>query len=669
MPDLVKPDILQTAQALNCLPEKRSGSRYWGGNCPAKHESDGGRCFNIYEDTQSWHCFHCGAGGDAFELIKTALNCDFKDALYWGREQGLITSNGLNEASYTELRNIHSILTDAAKFFHANLKDLTHLKDHYGLSEETIQKYLIGYAPTDKHALKKHLTDKGHDLASIKKSGLLGKFDDSFFQGQITFPYWHHGLVKYFIGRKTDQTPSFKQGKYEKLPITDIIKNDFFYGEDSIRGKDSVYVTEGVTDCLAALQHGLPSISPVTIQFKKSDHPKLLFLAKGKRAYLIPDNEENQAGMKGAQETLSFLKNNGVEAIIITLPRPEGKEKIDLNEYIRDHGIDAFKCLVEEQTPRRVIPASILLRKEYPKEQEIIGKGILPKGGGMILAGESGEGKSLIRTELAVHLAMGWSIWDLEIPTARRVFIFSFENPEATEAYRLKKMLRGLQIANFPDHLSFSDPTIRLDLNLKRDRAKALEIVQESGANVVIYDPLTSLHSVNENDNVQVRAVLDTITEINRKAGTAAIVIHHFGKPQEGLATAHRTRGASSIRDWADTLIAVTRKKHESRILRLLEFIKVRNGPEAKPILLERDEYFLHHVTEEDMLCPPEKVKAILEALGGKVEGQEPLKQAIMETTGCNERSARSFINLAVERKAIKCNEHSQDSRKKIYAV
>jgi hypothetical protein len=100
-----------------------------------------------------------------------------------------------------------------------------------------------------------------------------------------------------------------------------------------------------------------------------------------------------------------------------------------------------------------------------------------------------------------------------------------------------------------------------------------------------------------------------------------------------------------------------------------LEFVKVRNGPEAKPILLERDEYFLHHVTEEDIICPPEKVKAILASLGGKVEGQEPLKQAIMEATGCNDKSARTYISLAVNRKAIQCDPNPQDSRKKIYAV
>jgi hypothetical protein len=318
---------------------------------------------------------------------------------------------------------------------------------------------------------------------------------------------------------------------------------------------------------------------------------------------------------------------------------------------------------------RRVISAKAMLDRTYAKEEQIIGRGVLPKGGGLIIAGESGEGKSLIRTQLAVHLAMGWDIWELPISTARRVFIFTFENPESTEAWRLKKMVGGLGITNLPDRVSFSDPTTRIDLGLKGDRGRALEIVKEAGADVVIYDPLTSLHSVNENDNVQVRKVLDTITEINRKTGTTAIVIHHFGKPQEGLTTAHRTRGASSIRDWADTLIAITRKKHESRILRLLEFIKVRNGPEIKPILLERDEYFLHSITEDDMLCPPEQVKELLESLGGRIEGQEKLKKAIIERFDCGDRSAVNFIGNALDRGLIKSDKHPTNKRMKIYHV
>jgi len=371
-----KPDIIQVAQALNCLPEKKSGNRYQGGSCPAGHESKHGRCWTVYEDTQSCYCYDCHIGGDVFELIKAALKCDFKDTLHWAEENGLLSGNGYNEAHYQELRKVHQILTDTAIFFHSNLKDSSHLKQHYGLSEETIQQYLIGFAPLDKHALKKHLEDKGHDIADIRKTGLLGKYDDSFFQGQYILPYWHNGLVKYFIGRQTPETPDWKHSKYDKLPVYDIVNNDVFYGEDSIRGKDVVYVTEGVTDCLAALQHSLPSISPVTTQFRKADHPKLLSLVKGKSVFLIPDNEENEAGMKGAQETLAFLKNNGVEVCIITLPRPAGQEKIDFNEYVRDQGIKAFHRLVEQQTPPGIADlicdVSQFISIEFPEKQNII---------------------------------------------------------------------------------------------------------------------------------------------------------------------------------------------------------------------------------------------------------------------------------------------------------
>jgi DNA primase len=372
-----KPDIVQTAQALGCLPEKQSGSRLYGDNCPGKHGSKEGRCFNVWEDTQSFFCFHCRAGGDAFNLIKLAQGCGFKDALSWAKEHGLISGNGYDAANYATLRKAYQILTDAARFFNSNLKDLSHLKTHYGLSEDTIQQYLIGYGPTDKHALTKHLTAHGHKLVGIKTTGLLGKFDYSFFQGQYIFPYWNQGLVKYFIGRQTPETPTWKHGKYEKLPTSALVKNAFFYGEDSIRKASEVYITEGVTDCLAALQHSLPSISPVTVQFKKSDHPRLLSLVRGKRVYLIPDNEENEAGIQGAQETLSFLRNNGIEACIITLPRPEGKEKIDLNEYLRDHGIEAFKGLVEaapewRQEPTGETAAATAASEDQPDDESVL---------------------------------------------------------------------------------------------------------------------------------------------------------------------------------------------------------------------------------------------------------------------------------------------------------
>jgi len=318
----------------------------------------------------------------------------------------------------------------------------------------------------------------------------------------------------------------------------------------------------------------------------------------------------------------------------------------------------------------RIVSANRLLTRQFSEQDEVIGGGILPNGAGLLIAGESGVGKSLFRTELAIHIAMGMDYLNLKIPKPRRVLIIQFENTERTEQYRLRRMLIGLGIDSFPDHLCFSSPTQRFDLKSKRDFQSALDLVTESNAEVIIWDPLTSLHSVNENDNVQIRGILDSITQINRKTNSTSIVIHHFGKPQEGVADAHRTRGGSSIRDWADTLITMTRKPHEDKTLINIGFAKVRNGPEPKKILLERDKsYFVHYLSEEDVLCSPSKVKTILLRMGGRVEQQKILIEAIMKETGCSERSAKSFINLAVEKGVIRATLNPQNKKLKIYEI
>ena len=301
------------------------------------------------------------------------------------------------------------------------------------------------------------------------------------------------------------------------------------------------------------------------------------------------------------------------------------------------------------------ITAENLLTTKYETETPVIGKGILPAGGSWIIAGESGAGKSMLRLEMGLMLALGHNLWGLKVPKARRVFIVQFENVLPTEKARLQRMLTGLNIEGYPRDLLFSDPTIRLDFKLKSHWADALEMVKQSEADVVIWDPLSSLAaSVDENNNGEMRRVLDAITEINRKTNSSSIVIHHFGKPSQDQNAAHRARGASSVRDWCDTMAHLLRKPNEHRILRTLEFVKVRNGPEHRPILLERTENFLHIQTEDDMKVTPGQVRETLNAMGGTVRGQVALSKAIEEKHNCSERSARTYIREAVKMKAIR---------------
>ena len=560
-----KPDIIKTAQALGCLPGRQSGGRYVGGRCPAQHGSENGRCFNIWEETQSFYCFHCKAGGDAFDLIKLVHHCDFKDAVYWAKEHGLVSGNGDYEASYHELRKLHHILTDAAKFFHANLKDYSHLKKHYGLTEGTIKQYLIGYAPLDKNALKRHLTALNHKIVDIKKTGLLGKFDDSFFQGQYIFPYWHNGLVKYFIGRQTPKTPDFKHSKYEKLPVTDLIKNDIFYGEDSIKGKDTVYLTEGVTDCLAALQHGLPSISPVTVQFKKSDHPKLLALAKGKRVFVVPDNELNEAGMKGAQETLAFLKSNGVQASIITLPRPETQTKIDLNEYLRDHGIDAFNRLVEEQSPPTIADiicdVGIFTSIKFPEKRTIIDPWLSENSINMIY-GPRGVGKTMFAFGVLCAAVTGEPFGNWQVKTPVPSLYLDGEMPAPDTQKRLARF-SSLKTPDRQRLIIYSDAQMnqyglpRANLLDEDWRKMMKQLLISNDIKLWVADNLASLApGIDENSKQEWDPVNQWFLEL-RFAGVTSIFLHHANKDGG-------QRGTSGREDNLDISILLDKPKNYS---------------------------------------------------------------------------------------------------------
>ena len=180
-----------------------------------------------------------------------------------------------------------------------------------------------------------------------------------------------------------------------------------------------------------------------------------------------------------------------------------------------------------------------------------------------------------------------------------------------------------------------------------------VDAIKAHQADTFFIDPLISFHDANENDNGAMRRVLDFITEIMRKTGAGAGVLHHFGKPTENSNVEHRARGASAIRDWCDTMLALTVKKVQDGYLHEITFAKVRNGRQPQPITLERDENLVFQVMEEALKFPPERVAAIIAAKGGRVNGQTNLIEAIQELAGCGEKAARAYIKAAIEQGTI----------------
>ncbi|MFW6016824.1 MAG: CHC2 zinc finger domain-containing protein, partial [bacterium] len=346
---------------------KPKGDKFCGHHI--KHSSISKESLVVDPKNNFYYCFNCSEGGDPITWLIYNRGMSFVETVKYLAIRAGIT---IPELDSEELQEYEKWLKERIKIEQVNnataqIYQCLLTEGHYewiynkwGIKRETVDSLMIGYAPAKGNYLYWELIDKGFDPALLRKTGLFNEGSDSLydiFQGRIIFPYWKNGSVVSFIGRETEQTPEYEKAKYRKLTthsdkhpyVSETVENSYFYGEDTIRGKDYFIITEGITDAIMADQAGIPCISPVTVRFRKKDYPKLLKLAKQiNKVYIANDNEESKAGEKGAWATAEYLMSKGIRVRLIKLPRPEDIEKIDLAEYLKKHSKDDFKELIKK---------------------------------------------------------------------------------------------------------------------------------------------------------------------------------------------------------------------------------------------------------------------------------------------------------------------------------
>ena len=277
-----------------------------------------------------------------------------------------------------------ALMEDACRFFERHLTDehRRHLWTRYGLMPDFVEVMRIGYAPADGSALLLHLMDRGYSRDEIIGSGLVMPWQrtdedggtrsgvSDLFRGRIVFPYLDADLRPvYFIGRMTDATPAragTTPAKYKKQLVTIDGPREPICGVWSVSPGDPLIITEGITDCLAVLQAGRPCISPVTTRFKREQAPEVAELVRrsGGPVYILNDNEESGEGGKGAANIAYNLISqalDGARVFIGSPPRPEGVEKVDLNDFLRSGGdLDA---VIAEAIPAEEHPGVLAEQK------------------------------------------------------------------------------------------------------------------------------------------------------------------------------------------------------------------------------------------------------------------------------------------------------------------
>lgn len=232
-----------------------------------------------------------------------------------------------------------------------------------------------------------------------------------------------------------------------------------------------------------------------------------------------------------------------------------------------------------------------------PDDIDWLVEGIIPSGSNGIISGEPKAGKSWITDELALCLAMGEDFLGKRVRRPVRTALFAREDAPGLTGWRIRALFRSRVWANpnlFGENLLVNTrkQSEQFSTDSPEQVQEVIECLRKHRIEFAIFDVLNIMHGADENDNSEMRQVMNVFTEIQTKAQCSIALVHHLGKG-EGKWT-RRLRGASSIHGWVEWLIGVSEVDAESRT-RQLEFeLKASQAPEPIHYQIESEENTAH---------------------------------------------------------------------------
>ncbi len=327
---------------------KKAGANYKG-LCPFHTEKT--PSFMVSPAKQIFHCFGCGRGGNVFTFIMEYEKLSFIEAV---RRAADFAGIPLPQSDFVEdekeksyFQKLYELNEAASTFFEkqlflaANQAQLKYFKDR-GLSEHTIKKFRLGYAPDANNRLLDYLKEIQADLNEAQKLGLIapsqmgnGYYDK--FRHRVMFPFQNlSGRIIGFGGRRLREQ---QQPKYLNSPENPIYKKgSILYGlyqaKESIREKGFVILVEGYFDLLQLVENEINNVVASSGTALTATQAKLL-LRYTKRALLLYDGDK--AGRSAALRNAYILESNGLNASVALLP-PED----DPDTFVRKNGVKAL---------------------------------------------------------------------------------------------------------------------------------------------------------------------------------------------------------------------------------------------------------------------------------------------------------------------------------------
>ncbi len=326
---------------------KRRGHIYFG-LCPFHNEKT--PSFAVYPDTSSFYCFGCGKGGDVISFVMEHDNLEYIEAVRaLAARAGMTMPEDGDDGSFRQRRRLLDANRAAARYFFRSLnsdggRDARAYLRRRGLSDATIKRFGIGWAPSGWGEVRDALHGEGFTDDELVAAGLCSKSQKNgsvydFFRERVMFPVIDvRGNVVAFSGRtmgsdprkylNTRDTPVFKKSR--TLFALNIAKNT------STR---RIIVAEGQMDVISIHAAGLDNAVAALGTALTDEHARMI-AQYADEVVLAYDGDE--AGQKATRRVIDIFRPTG---LMVKVLRIEGAK--DPDEYINKYGKERFRDLVE----------------------------------------------------------------------------------------------------------------------------------------------------------------------------------------------------------------------------------------------------------------------------------------------------------------------------------
>lgn len=330
--------------------------------------------FHVNPQRQIYHCFGCGAGGDAFGFIMQQEGVDFVTAVkILAQKAGIELELEEGDGTSSDRPALYRMLGEVAGLYHKALVEHSSAAaarkylESRELVEESIKSFQIGYAPNRWDAIVSWARKHKHSLELVEKAGLIlrksgsdgkGDFYDRF-RNRLMFPILdEQSRTIGFSGRALD---SNENAKYVNSPETPVFhKSRILYALDKARrhiveSREAI-ICEGQIDVIRCHQSGFETAVASQGTAFTEDHIHIL-RRYADSACIVFDSDK--AGQDAAIKSAALFMKAGLAVRVAALPDGE-----DPDSFICKRGPEAFQAVLDNASSAVAFQIGVLSRRE-----------------------------------------------------------------------------------------------------------------------------------------------------------------------------------------------------------------------------------------------------------------------------------------------------------------